>query len=131
MKTIKLFPIFVFFGCFGINVYSSPKSVNKNDAVPGYRTEFNILYCTVDGDKLTLNAFIPENAQTPAPAMIDIHGGWWFGGEPATTISNVFSSKGIAVFSIEYRLGKNGGFPENIRDCRNAVRFVRKKCKAV
>jgi acetyl esterase/lipase len=38
-------------------------------------------------------------------------------------------ARGIAVFSIEYRLGKQGGFPENIRDCRNAVRFVRKNAK--
>ncbi|MFZ1082980.1 MAG: glycoside hydrolase family 3 C-terminal domain-containing protein [Candidatus Kryptoniota bacterium] len=126
MKTIKMVLVLVLVGCFGINVNSSPKVVNNADTIPGYRTEFNIPYCTVDGDTLTLNAFIPTDTKAPAPAMIDIHGGWWFTGEPATTISNVFTSKGIAVFSIQYRLGKEGGFPENIRDCRNAVRFVRK-----
>lgn len=32
----------------------------------------------------------------------------------------------LAIFSINYRLGRDGGFPENICDCRNAIRFIRK-----
>ena len=92
----------------------------------GYKTEFKIPYCTVDGKTLTLNAFLPANNVSAAPAMLDIHGGWWFGGGAATQIQETFTKKGIAVFSIEYRLGEEGGFPQNIRDCRNAVRFVRK-----
>ncbi len=126
MKTTKVVLILVLVSLFAGNTNSYLVAGNKIDAMPGYRTEFNIPYCTVDGDTLTLNAFIPTDTEAPAPAMIDIHGGWWFTGKPATTISNVFTSKGIAVFSIQYRLGKEGGFPESIRDCRNAVRFVRK-----
>jgi beta-glucosidase len=125
MKPIKIALIIILFGCFGISADPSPKLVNSTDEIPGYRT-FKIPYCTVDGKTLILTAFLPVNPTTPAPAMIDIHGGWWFGGEPAAMISKVFTSKGIAVFSIQYRLGKEGGFPESIRDCRNAVRFVRK-----
>ncbi|RYD21899.1 MAG: alpha/beta hydrolase, partial [Verrucomicrobiaceae bacterium] len=40
--------------------------------------------------------------------------------------SGFFKREGMAVFSIAYRLGAEGGFPENVRDCRNAVRFIRK-----
>jgi beta-glucosidase len=126
MKPAKLVLIIILISCFGISVKSFPHNVNKTGEIPGYKTELNIPFCTVDGKTLTLNAFIPTNTKTPTPAMIDIHGGWWFGGDPATMISNTFISKGIAVFSIQYRLGKEGGFPQNIRDCRNAVRFVRK-----
>ncbi|MGA9406139.1 MAG: glycoside hydrolase family 3 C-terminal domain-containing protein [Bacteroidota bacterium] len=126
MEATKIVLISILISCFGTNADSSPTGVNKADVIPGYRTEFNIPYCAVDGDTLTLNAFIPDSTEAPAPAMIDIHGGWWFGGEPATMISKAFTSKGIAVFSIQYRLGKDGGFPESIRDCRNAVRFIRK-----
>ena len=97
--------------------------------ISNYQKEFKIPYCTVDGETLTLNAFLPINTKAPAPVMIDIHGGWWFNGEAATSISETYASKGIAVFSIEYRLGKEGGFPQNIRDCRNAVRFIRKNAK--
>lgn len=101
---------------------------------PAYRAETNIVYGTVDGKALTLNAFLPENQGSPAPVIVDIHGGWWYAGDKADQIEHVngwqwFKRHGIAVFSIEYRLGQNGGFPENIRDCRNAIRFIRKNAE--
>ncbi|MEI9960395.1 MAG: alpha/beta hydrolase [Limisphaerales bacterium] len=37
--------------------------------------------------------------------------------------------RGLAIFSIQYRLGESGGFPQNIRDCRNAIRFIRQNAK--
>ena len=92
---------------------------------PAYHSEFGIVYCTVEGHPQTLNAFLPAPAAEPAPALVDIHGGWWMGGGPATSVSTTFTDKGIAVFSISYRLGREGGFPQNIRDCRNAIRFIR------
>ncbi len=94
-----------------------------------YKAEYNIPYCTVDGQTLIMNAFTPMDVTTPAPAMIDIHGGWWIDGKPAEGIAEVLASKNIALFSISYRLAEQGGFPKNIRDCRNAVRFIRKNNK--
>jgi len=38
----------------------------------------------------------------------------------------IFMRHRLAIFSINYRLGSDGGFPQNIRDCRNAIRFIRK-----
>ena len=93
---------------------------------PAYRTETNIPYCVVDGQTETLNAFLPANTNRPAPALVEIHGGWWMGGKAAAVPPRQMVSKGIAFFSIEYRLGQTGGFPQNIRDCRNAIRFLRK-----
>ena len=113
-----------------------------------YSTEMNIPYCTVDGHELKLNAFLPVGVDKPAPVMVDIHGGWWESGSKAPTIQRMWGgealaqiamSKGIAFFSIDYRLAKagavtpdawkEGGFPEEIRDCRNAIRFIRKNAK--
>lgn len=88
-----------------------------------------IPYCTVDGKTLTLNAFPIPTASKPTPAMVEIHGGWFIGGGPAEQAPEVFTRKGIAYFSIAYRLGDEGGFPKNIRDCRNAIRFLRKNAK--
>lgn len=98
--------------------------------VAAYKSDLNITYCTVDGHDLKLNAFLPEGVTNPVPAMMEIHGGWWFGGGRANQVELVggwqwFTRKKLAVFSIEYRLGKDGGFPQNIRDCRNAIRFIR------
>jgi acetyl esterase/lipase len=106
-------------------------SLQAQDTRSSYETRTNITYCSVDGKALTLNAFLPENLTNPVPAIVDIHGGWWYGGDKAAHLQNVgghqlFARLGVAVFSIQYRLGKEGGFPQNIRDCRNAVRFIRK-----
>jgi acetyl esterase/lipase len=99
-----------------------------------YRSERNIVYCTVDGHELKLNAFLPRPDAGPVPAMVEIHGGWWFGGEAAAGIEGVggwqsFVRHRLAIFSIQYRLGEAGGFPQNIRDCRNAIRFIRQNAK--
>jgi acetyl esterase/lipase len=101
---------------------------------PAYRAETNIVYGTVAGRNLTLNAILPAGVTSPAPAIVEIHGGWWFGGGAASQLEHVggwqwFKRHGLAVFSIEYRLGHDGGFPENIRDCRNAIRFIRKNAE--
>lgn len=94
----------------------------------GGQTLTEVPYCTVDGKTLTLNADLPV-ASKPTPAMVDIHGGWFYGGGPSQTAPDFLKRKGVAFFSIAYRLGAEGGFPQNIRDCRNAVRFVRKNAR--
>ena len=109
-------------------------SLARADGVPGYRTELDIPYCCVNGQALTLNAFVPVDATNPVAAMVDIHGGWWFAGVAASEPKGVggwqlFVRHHLAIFSINYRLGSGGGFPENIRDCRNAIRFIRKHAK--
>jgi acetyl esterase/lipase len=101
---------------------------------PAYRSELNIVYSTVDGKDLKLNAFLPGSATNPAPAIVEIHGGWWSSLGASDSVNGVgghqwFVRKGLAMFSIEYRLGRKGGFPENIRDCRNAIRFLRKNAQ--
>jgi acetyl esterase/lipase len=118
----------------GITTSSVVAQGNDSRSLPAYRTELNIPYCTVDGKTETLNAFLPAKATKPVPAMVDIHGGWWFAGDAATQPEGVggwqvFMHRRLAVFSIKYRLGAEGGFPENIRDCRNAIRFIRKNAK--
>ena len=109
-----------------------PKS--GNGTLPAYKSELNIPYCTVDGKELKLNVFLPEGATNPVPAIVEIHGGWFYGGGKAPQVERVegcqfFMRRKLAVFSIEYRLGKQGGFPQNIRDCRNAIRFIRQNAK--
>ena len=105
----------------------------------GYTFEKSVTYCTLEnGRELKLNVFLPPHAAQPAPVMVDIHGGWWEGGSKSDSIARMWGGltlaklavgKGIAFFSIDYRLGKEGGFPEEIRDCRNAIRFIRKNAK--
>ncbi|MEI9960396.1 MAG: hypothetical protein WDM76_04470 [Limisphaerales bacterium] len=57
----------------------------NGQSLPAYRSELNIVYAKVDGRELKLNAFLPaNNTNAPIPAIVEIHGGWWFGGEAAS-----------------------------------------------
>src|SRR5882724_1288896 len=111
--------------CFRVAADETPAR-----GAPVYRSELNIVYAKVGDRELKLNAFLPDGAKAPVPAMVEIHGGWWYGGDSASRVEGVggwqmFMRDGLAVFSIQYRLGNDGGFPQNIRDCRNAIRFIR------
>jgi acetyl esterase/lipase len=124
--------LFLLFSIQGL-IASSAATAQEN-LVSTYRSELNIVYSTVDGKELKLNAFLPENATNPTPAIVEIHGGWLFGGEAASKVDGmggwqVFTRHGLAIFSIQYRLGEHGGIPQCIRDCRNAIRFIRQNAK--
>src|SRR5258708_9312000 len=56
---------------------------------PAYRSESNLVYCTVAGKDLRLNVFLPANATAPVPAIVEIHGGWWFGGGAASQLEYI------------------------------------------
>lgn len=96
---------------------------------PAYMPMEKVTYCQVEGKSLTLNAFLPNDVGV-VPAIIEIHGGWFVGGGAMTTIPDFVSQRKAAFFSLEYRLGNDGGgFPQCVRDCRNAIRFLRKNAK--
>jgi acetyl esterase/lipase len=130
MKIFRLMNTIHWFGLSVLLCLLGQPSIRAAEA-PAYRAETGIVYGTVEGKDLTLNAFLPQGQTSAVPAMVEIHGGWWFGGGKAAHLEQVggwqwFQRHGLAVFSIDYRLGREGGFPENIRDCRNAIRFIRK-----
>ena len=56
---------------------------------PVYNFETNIVYGLVAGKELTLNAFLPAGQTSSVPAIVDIHGGWWFGGGKAARIEHI------------------------------------------
>jgi acetyl esterase/lipase len=129
VETRKSFRHFLAMICMGLSL-TMLAAENDGNAVQGYRSELNLPYCSVAGQELTLNAFLPKQPAAPVPALVEIHGGWWHGGNSVSRADQVggfkvFAHRGLAIFSIQYRLGKEGGFPECIRDCRNAIRFIR------
>ncbi|PAW66311.1 MAG: hypothetical protein B9S34_08475 [Opitutia bacterium Tous-C1TDCM] len=78
-----------------------------------------------------LDLYLPAAAPAggkPAPALVWIHGGGWTGGTKnenrAKEIGTTLAAAGYVVASIDYRLGA-GAWPQNLRDCKNAVRFLR------
>jgi acetyl esterase/lipase len=78
----------------------------------------------------------PGSARSDRPAVVFIHGGGFTGGDKAeyrsASVSADLSRAGYVVVSCNYVLGpktKVGVWPQNIADCRNAVRWVRAHAK--
>jgi acyl-CoA thioesterase-1 len=64
------------------------------------------------------------------PALVWIHGGGWAGGEKDArreqVIGGALARAGYVVASIDYKLGRTeNAWPQNLLDCKNAVRFLR------
>ncbi len=90
-----------------------------------------------------MDVYTPKGASsTPRPAVLWIHGGGWVGGNKLSkrekTICKSLAEEGYVAFSIDYRLGSyksktlpGGGvdvpWPQNIYDCKSALRFIRKE----
>ncbi|MBP7142935.1 MAG: alpha/beta hydrolase [Opitutaceae bacterium] len=70
-------------------------------------------------------AKVPDNTR---PAVVWIHGGGWINGTKSENRAKEFcitlAEAGFVAASIDYRLGK-GAWPQNLYDCKNAVRFLR------
>lgn len=90
-----------------------------------------LIYKTVGGRELQLHLFLPETVvENPSAALLAIHGGGWENGSPSMFFPHCryFANRGIAAFSIEYRLiDANGGSTiyDCIADCNDAVIYIR------
>jgi acetyl esterase/lipase len=77
-----------------------------------------------------LDLYLPASRppEQLSPAVVWIHGGGWSGGikseARAKEICTTLASNGYVAVSIDYLLGP-GAWPQNLLDCKNAVRFLR------
>lgn len=87
------------------------------------------------GRKETADLYLPADepkAGERRPAVVIIHGGGWTGGEKRARreieIGTTLAKHGYVAMSIDYALAKPGKptWPENLKDCKRAVRWLRK-----
>ncbi len=90
-----------------------------------------------------MDVYTPKGeSDGPRPAVLWIHGGGWVGGNKLSkrekVICKALAEEGYVAFSIDYRLGSyksktlpGGGvdvpWPQNIYDCKSALRYIRKE----
>lgn len=77
--------------------------------------------------RLQLDAYVPPG-RGPFPAVIIAHGGGWEAGDKVTYVTPLFeplAKAGFAWFSIDYRLTPQYRHQDQIKDLREAIRFVR------
>jgi acetyl esterase/lipase len=77
--------------------------------------------------------YLPTDDGTLHPAVLIVHGGGWTGGKRDATreinIGTTLASYGYVCMSIDYLLGDKEGtnecWPQNLHDCKTAVRWLR------
>jgi acetyl esterase/lipase len=87
-----------------------------------------LIYAEHDGIKLLGDLYQPKGLPK-APVLVAMHGGGWQAGTRATYKywGPFLARNGIAVLSIEYRLGPPGLYPKAVYDAKAAIQFVRAK----
>ncbi|HXT13679.1 MAG TPA: pectinesterase family protein [Candidatus Angelobacter sp.] len=88
---------------------------------------FNIEYGEAGGQKLWLDAHVP-NGTGKFPVVLIVHGGGWMSGDRETDIVPVFApyATNFAWFTISYRLAPTNRWPACYDDVLTAIRWVKK-----
>ncbi len=108
----------------------------EQEKLDTFKYQKDIVYKTVNGRKLDMIFFEPQNVKAgeATPWMLFVHGGGWRGGNKFVPLKACYletvrelTEKGVAVFSLEYRLTKNGITAyDSVVDCKDAARFLLK-----
>jgi acetyl esterase/lipase len=112
-------------------ILSLAVSMVLHAAEPAHRVMSDVAYLPPERDE-KLDLYVPNGvkAGSKAPAVVWVHGGGWMRGDKAETsakeICTTLANAGYVVASINYRIGA-GSWPTNLRDAKNAVRFLRSK----
>ncbi len=94
------------------------------EPAPGYRRLTDIQYAEVDGHKLLLDLYLPDDVDRP-PLIVWVHGGAWRRGSKQNMPLKRLVEDGFAVASIDYRLSPVAQFPAQAHDGKAAIRFLR------
>jgi acetyl esterase/lipase len=92
-----------------------------------------IPYAECVGRDLKLDLYLPDLPPDapPPPVVVYMHGGGWLQGTRSGPSGVAFAlelaAEGLAVASIDYRLGPQHPAPAAIEDCKLAVRFIRSR----
>jgi pectinesterase len=87
----------------------------------------DVEYGEAGGEKLLLDAHVPDGDGT-FPIAIIVHGGGWMSGDKRHDISELFeplSRADFAWFSIDYRLAPENRWPACFDDVQTAIRWVK------
>lgn len=108
----------------------------KKTQADKYLIERGVRYLA-DGRKELADLYVPLNRgpEVKSPAVVIIHGGGWTGGKRDANrelnIGSTLALNGYVGMSIDYLLASEtqSSWPQNIHDCKTAVRWLRANAK--
>jgi acetyl esterase/lipase len=91
----------------------------------------DLVYASYGERELTLDLYQPKSASELLPAVIFIHGGGFYKGNPSsyTAMAMQLAGHGYVTLNMHYRLSGEAPFPAAIQDCKAAVRWARANAK--
>jgi acetyl esterase/lipase len=108
---------------------ASAQSAPTRDAIGagGVVIEQDVAWRTVDGETLTLDAYLPESGGGDRAALLLVHGGGWSGGDQSDFAgeARAFAELGYVAVTIEYRLAPDYQNADAIEDVQAAVTWLR------
>lgn len=101
---------------------------------PNFEVKRDVAYAATDNPKQTLDLYLPQvKADKPRPLIVFIHGGGWENGDKADAFIGLLyvliKDGTFAGASINYRLTNEAKRPEQIYDCKAAIRWLRGHAK--
>jgi acetyl esterase/lipase len=83
-------------------------------------------YLSDDGPPLLARFYRPEGSG-PFPAVLEVHGGAWIGGDRLNNaaIGDYLAAQGIAMLSIDFRMPPARRYPETVADVNYDIRFLK------
>ena len=95
---------------------------------PGVRVVSDIAYAPEHGRRGLLDVYAPSAGASRAPVLFQIHGGGWMIGDKrqqAQPLMTHLARRGWVCVSANYRLSPKATFPDQIVDCKRALRWIR------
>lgn len=98
---------------------------------PGTYYVPDVEYACVDGIHLHLQILLPitrNDPEKPCPCVVYVQGSGWMEQDCYHSVGRIakLAEKGYVIAIVQYRHSGQAGFPAQIQDARNAVRYVRK-----
>ena len=93
----------------------------------GFKAVNDIAYTDNDNPRQKLNLYVPEaKPADPLPIIVYIHGGGWEGGskDAADALTPFLTDGRFAAASVGYRLTNEAHWPEQLFDCKAAIRWI-------
>jgi acetyl esterase len=111
----------------GANLRTGTHGVALGRRTARFRVEPDVVWRSVDGELLTLDAYVPDDRSTDRPAVLLVHGGAWQGGDKRDFApqGEAFAGLGFVAVSVNYRLAPAHPLPAAIRDVQAAVEWLR------
>ncbi|MFI2613899.1 alpha/beta hydrolase [Streptomyces sp. NPDC018584] len=97
-------------------------SLETRDSAAAERSETTYSYGSHDRQKL--DAFW-NASDSERPGIVILHGGYWYEDSGWATWSRYFADKGMAVFSVDYRLNFDAPWPAQRNDALSAITWIK------